>query len=61
MSTEFLKTMANQLKTDEDIANWSRIDRVLNAVRRNYENGQYKDPSDAEQAFKRMMEKQENC
>jgi hypothetical protein len=60
MSTEFLDRLASQLKIDKNAAYRRAVERILDAIRKNYEDGQYQNPTEAERDFRQLVEREEN-
>jgi hypothetical protein len=56
VSTEFLDRLASQLKIGKDPATRRAIERILDSIKKGYENGQYQNPTEAERAFRQMVE-----
>lgn len=60
LSTEFLDRLASQLKIGKDPVSRRAIERILDVIKQNYENGQYENPVEAERDFRRSVEREEN-
>lgn len=60
MSTEFLDRLASQLKIGKDPAYRRAVERILDAIKKSYESGQYENPVEAERDFRRCVERGEN-
>jgi hypothetical protein len=60
VSMEFLDRLASQLKIGKDPACRHAIERILDAIKKNYENGQYQSPVEAERDFRQLVEREEN-
>ena len=56
MSTEFLDRLASQLKIGKDPASRRAIERILDVIKKSYENGQYQSPTEAERDFRQLVE-----
>ena len=59
MSTEFLERLASQLKVGKDPAGRRAIERILDVIRKSYEDGKYKDLTEAERDFRQLVEGEE--
>ncbi|HKN77286.1 MAG TPA: hypothetical protein VJW94_19065 [Candidatus Acidoferrum sp.] len=55
MSTEFLDRLASQLKVGKDPASRRAIERILDVIKRGYENGQYESSVEAERDFRQLV------
>jgi hypothetical protein len=60
VSTEFLDRLASQLKAGKDPASRRAIERILDVIKKSYENGQYQSPTEAERDFRQLVEPKEN-
>jgi hypothetical protein len=60
LSTEFLDRLASQLKIGKDPASRRAIERILDVIKKSYENGQYQSPTEAERDFRQLVERKEN-
>jgi hypothetical protein len=60
MSTEFLDRLASQLKAGKDPASRRAIERILDVIKKGYENGKYQSPTEAERDFRQLVERKEN-
>jgi hypothetical protein len=56
MSTEFLDRLASQLKIGKDATHRRAIERVLDEVKKRYENGLDGNPPEAEREFRGLVE-----
>jgi hypothetical protein len=56
MNTAFLDRLASQLKIGKDPACRRAIVRILDSIKKGYENGQYQNPPEAERAFRQLVE-----
>jgi hypothetical protein len=61
LSTEFLDRLASQLKVGKDPACRRAIERILDVIKKGYENGQYQSPIEAERDFRQLVEREENA
>jgi hypothetical protein len=59
VSTQFLDRLASQLKTGKDAACRRAIERILDVIKKSYEDGQYQNATDAERDFRRLVERDE--
>jgi hypothetical protein len=55
VSTEFLDRLASQLKVGKDPASRRAIERILDVIKRGYENGQYESSVEAERDFRQLV------
>jgi hypothetical protein len=60
VNTEFLDRLASQLKIGKSAAGRRAIERILDAVKKDYESGKYQSPADAERDFRQVVEREEN-
>lgn len=58
MSTEFLDRLASQLKIGKDPASRRAIERILDVIKKTYENGKYQSPTEAERDFRKLVERE---
>ena len=56
LSTEFLDRLASQLKIGKDPAGRRAIERILDVIKKNYEDGQYQNLTEAERDFRQLVE-----
>jgi hypothetical protein len=61
LSTEFLDRLASQLKVGKDPACRRAVERILDVIKKGYENGQYQSPIEAERDFRQLVEREENA
>jgi hypothetical protein len=54
MSTEFLDRLASQLKIGKDPVSRRAIERILDVIKRSYEEGKYQSPVEAERDFRQL-------
>jgi hypothetical protein len=57
LGTEFLDRLASQLKIGKDPAGRRAIERISDAVKKNYEDGQYENLTEAERDFRQRVER----
>ena len=55
MSTEFLDRLASQLKVGRDPVSRRAIERILDVVKKGYEEGKYENPVEAERDFRQLV------
>lgn len=55
VSTEFLDRLASQLKVGKDPASRRAIERILDVIKRGYEEGKYENPVEAERDFRQLV------
>jgi hypothetical protein len=55
VSTEFLDRLASQLKVGRDPVSRRAIERILDVVKRGYEDGKYENPVEAERDFRQLV------
>jgi hypothetical protein len=60
VSAEFLDRLASQLKVGKEPARRRAIERVLDVIKKSYENGKYQNETDAERDFRQLIEGEEN-
>jgi hypothetical protein len=60
VNTEFLDRLASQLKIGKSAAGRRAIERILDAVKKDYESGKYQSPADTERDFRQVVEREEN-
>jgi hypothetical protein len=56
MSTEFLDRLASQLKINKDAASRRAFERILDIIKKSYEDGHYQSSTDAERDFRQLVE-----
>jgi hypothetical protein len=56
VSAEFLDRLASQLKIGKDPAGRRAIERILDVIKKSYEEGQYESPTEAERDFRQLVE-----
>lgn len=61
VSTEFLDRLASQLKIGKNAARRRAVERIVGAIKKNYEDGQYQSPVEAERDFRQVVEREENA
>ena len=54
MSTEFLDRLASQLKVGKDPVSRRAIERILDVIKKSYEEGKYESPVEAERDFRQL-------
>jgi hypothetical protein len=60
VSTEFLDRLASQLKVGKDPARRRAIERILDVIKKGYENGHYQSSVEAERDFRQLVVRDEN-
>jgi hypothetical protein len=55
VSTEFLDRLASQLKIGKDPASRRAIERILDIIKKSYEDGKYQSPVEAERDFRQLV------
>jgi hypothetical protein len=60
VSTEFLDRLAIQLKIGKVPASRRAIERILDVIKKSYQNGKYQSPAEAERDFRQLVEGKEN-
>jgi hypothetical protein len=58
MSTEFLDRLASQLKIGKDPVSRRAIERILEVIKKSYEDGKYQSPAEAERDFLQLVERE---
>ncbi len=61
MQTEFLDQLADQLKVHKTPVCRRAINRILANMKNRWENGDYRDPLEAESAFRELVDKERAC
>lgn len=61
MSAGFLDQLATQLRNNKTAACRRAIQRILEAVKKNYEEGKYDSHAEAESEFRKLVEREETC
>jgi hypothetical protein len=61
MNTQYLDQLAHQLRIDRTPACRRAINRILEEIRKRCENGEYRDPTEAESAFRKFVEDERVC
>ena len=56
MTTEFLDRLASQLKIGKDPVSRRAIERILDVLKKSYEDGKYQSPTEAERDFRQLVE-----
>jgi hypothetical protein len=59
VSTEFLDRLASQLKIGKDPVSRRAIERILDIIKKSYEDGKYQSPVEAERDFRQLVEGEE--
>ena len=60
VATGFLDRLASQLKIGRDAACRGAVQRTLETVRKNYVSGEYRSTTEAEHAFRKLVEQEEH-
>jgi hypothetical protein len=55
VSTDFLDRLASQLKVGKDPPSRRAIERILDVIKKSYEEGKYESPVDAERDFRQLV------
>jgi hypothetical protein len=55
MSAEFLERLASQLKVGKNPVSRRAIERILDVIKRSYEEGKYQSPAEAERDFRQLV------
>jgi hypothetical protein len=61
MDTAFLNRLAKVLKRGKSASCQRAVERLLAAVQKRYENGEYDGPSKAEAVFRELVDKEPTC
>jgi hypothetical protein len=61
VSTDFLDRLATQLKTNKSALCRRAIQRILAVVKKNLEDGKYKNDVEAEADFRQLVDRDEGC
>ncbi len=61
MDTEYLDRLAHQLRIGRTAACRRAINRILEEMKKRCENGEYRDPTEAESAFRKFVEDEGSC
>ena len=61
MDTEYLVRLAHQLRIDKTPACRRAINRILEEMKKRCENGEYRDPKEAESAFRKFVQDDRSC
>jgi hypothetical protein len=61
VSTDFLDRLATQLKTNKSALCRRAIQRILAVVKKNFEDGKYKNDVEAEADFRQLVDRDEGC
>lgn len=61
VNTDFLDRLANQLRANKSAACRRAIQRILAIVKRNFEEGKYKNDVAAEADFRHLVDRDEGC
>jgi len=59
--TQFLERLAQVLKARKNAACQRAIGRLLTSMKKRYEDGEYESPSQAEFAFRRLVDEESRC
>jgi hypothetical protein len=60
VSTAFLDRLASQLKIGKNAADRRAMERILDTIKNACESGKYQSTTEAERAFRQMVECEEN-
>ena len=55
MTTEFLDRLASQLKVGRDPVSRRAIERILDVLKKSFEDGKYQSPAEAERDFRQLV------
>jgi hypothetical protein len=61
MNTGFLDRLATQPRAGKSAACRRATQRILAVIKKNYEEGEYESHTEAETAFRRLVEREESC
>jgi hypothetical protein len=61
MDTEYLVRLAHQLRIDKTPACRRAINRILEDMKKRCENGEYRNPKEAESAFRKFVDDERSC
>jgi hypothetical protein len=61
VSTDFLERLASQVRANKSAACRRAIQRILAVVKKNFEDGKYKNDVEAEADFRQLMDRAEGC
>lgn len=61
MSTDFLDRLAGQLRANKSAACRRAIQRILAIVKKNFEDGNYKNDVEAEADFRHLVDRDKGC
>jgi hypothetical protein len=61
MDTEYLVRLAHQLRIDKTPACRRAINRILEDMKKRCESGEYRDPMEAESAFRKFVRDERSC
>lgn len=59
VGTKFLDRLSSQLKVSKDAARRRAIERILDVIKKSYEDGKYQSPVEAERDFRQLVEGEE--
>ena len=60
-ATGFLDRLASQLKIGRNAAYRHAVQRILEAVKKNYVSGEYRSTTEAELTLRKLVDEEENC
>jgi hypothetical protein len=61
VSADFLDRLASQLRVNKSAACRRAIQRILAVVKKNFEDGKYKNDVEAEADFRQLVDRDEGC
>ena len=61
VSTDFLDRLASQLRANKSAACRRAIQRILAVVKKNFEDGKYRNHVEAEADFRQLVDRDEGC
>jgi len=61
VSTDFLDRLASQLRANKSAACRRAIQRILAVMKKNFEDGKYKNDVEAEADFRQLVDRDEGC